>query len=119
MAEGFARCYGSDVLDAASAGIASGFAIPWLTFKVMEEKNIGLDGQFPKRVDELSRTDYDLVVNMSGRRVPSFFQGSVEEWQVRDPMGSNEDVFREVRDDIEHRVMHLILRLRRDAAAAK
>ncbi len=117
MAEGFARAYGSDVLEASSAGLLQCFAIPGSTYKAMEEKNIGLAGQFPKRLDELRRADYDMVVNMSGQTLPpDLLQGAVEEWQIEDPMGRDEDVFRRVRDEIEMRVMRLILTLRRDAS---
>jgi arsenate reductase len=119
MAEGFARRYGGDVIEPASAGLAFGYAIPPLTYKVMQEKNIGLKDQFPKNVDELSCKDYDLIINMSGYKLPRFLQGGVEEWEVVDPMGLDETVFRETRDDIENRVMRLILQMRRDAAAAK
>ena len=40
---------------------------------------------------------------------------SVEErkWEVRDPFGDTMDVYREVSNDIEMRVMQLILELRR------
>jgi protein-tyrosine-phosphatase len=118
MAEGFARAYGSDVLEPASAGLVGGRGIPPSTYDAMQEKNIGLAGQFPKRVDELGRKEYDLIVNMSGYRLPADLEGPVEEWHVLDPMGLDEDVFREVRDDIENRVMRLILRTRLEAAAA-
>jgi protein-tyrosine-phosphatase len=88
------------------------------TYQAMQEKNIGLAGQFPKRLDDLTRKNYDLIVNMSGYRLPSDFKGAVEDWEVPDPMGSDEDEFREVRDDIENRVMRLILKMRLEAVAA-
>jgi len=118
MAEAFARTYGSDVLEAASAGMAYGLTIPASTYDVMQEKNIGLVGHFPKRMDELTRKEYDLIINMSGYRLPPYLHGTVEEWEVVDPMGLDADVFRQTRDDIENRVMRLILKLRRDASVA-
>lgn len=45
MAEGFARKYGSDVLEAASAGLSPASIVQPLTRKVMEAKNINIDGQ--------------------------------------------------------------------------
>ena len=118
MAEGFARTYGSDVLEPASAGLVGGWSIPVSTHQAMQEKNIGLAGQFPKRLDDLSRKDYDLIVNMSGYPLPGDFQGTVEDWEVADPMGCDADEFREARDDIENRVMRLILKMRLEAAAS-
>jgi len=38
----------------------------------------------------------------------------VLEWDIRDPIGRDEKVYREVRDEIERRVMELILHLRAD-----
>ena len=118
MAEGFARTYGLDVLEPASAGLVGGWSIPVSTHQAMQEKNIGLGGQFPKRLDDLSRKDYDVIVNMSGYPLPGDLQGTVEDWEVADPMGCDADEFREVRDDIENRVMRLILKMRLEAAAA-
>ena len=42
MAEAFARAYGSDVLEAHSAGLAPALALAPLTHAVMLEKNIDL-----------------------------------------------------------------------------
>jgi protein-tyrosine-phosphatase len=36
----------------------------------------------------------------------------VEVWEIEDPFGRTEETFRKVRDEIEMRVMHLILRIR-------
>ncbi len=112
MAEGFARAYGSDVIEPASAGLAPAFSIPLPTLKAMEEKNVLLDGQFPKQLDALGTAEFDLVVNLSGRKLPSGVAGAVEEWEVRDPIGEEEAVYRAVRDQIEGLVMRLVLAAR-------
>lgn len=112
MAEGFARAYGKDVMVARSAGLAPAMLIAPLTRLVMEEKNILLDDQFPKGLEDLGEWPCDLVVNMSGERLPFPIGGRVIEWTVRDPMGAREEVYREVRDQIEALVMRLILDLR-------
>jgi arsenate reductase len=111
MAEGFARTYGRDVISAQSAGIAPAPEVAPLTKKVMLEKNIDLSGSFPKGPDLVPYNSFDLVVNMSGTRL---MQGQVpmEDWNVRDPMGESEDVFRQVAQQIESLVMNLVLRLR-------
>jgi arsenate reductase len=117
MAEGFARAYGSDVIEAASAGLAPAFSIPLPTLKIMDEKNILLSGQFPKGLDALPSAAFDTVVNISGRKLPAGIAGEVLEWDVRDPIGAEEAVYREVRDQIEGLVMRLVLaaRVERDA----
>ena len=120
MAEGFARAYGSDVLSAGSAGLAPATAIPPLTYKVMQDKNIPLAGQFPKGLDTWAGSSFDLIANLSGRKLPSAIAAPVEDWDVRDPIGAEEEVYREVRDRIEGLVMRLVLaaRTERERAAA-
>ena len=111
MAEGFARAYGSDVMSVQSAGLSPAIAIAPLTQKVMLEKNIDLGGLHPKSLN-LVEGDIDLVINMSGYPAPLKIAPQVEEWPVHDPIGESEDVFRRVRDEIEQRVMRLILGMR-------
>jgi arsenate reductase len=106
MAEGFARRYGSDVLEPASAGLAPASIIQPLTRKVMEEKNIRLDGQYPKDLSAVDLGKFDMVVNMS--RIPA----EIRVWDVEDPIGREEEAYIAVRDQIEMLVMRLILELR-------
>lgn len=117
MAEGFARAYGSDVLIARSAGLAPAIAIVPLSHQVMLEKNIDLGECYPKEF-ELVEADTDLIVNMSGYDLPSHSGAQVEVWDVPDPIGEPEEVFRRVRDQIESRVRELIERLRSRKPAA-
>jgi arsenate reductase len=111
MAEGFARTYGSDVLQAQSAGLSPAMAVAQLTHKVMLEKNIDIGDVFPKNF-ELAISNAELIINMSGFELPVKPVVPVERWEIRDPIGESEDVYREVRDQIEQRVMQLILALR-------
>jgi len=117
MAEGFARAYGSDVLTAQSAGLAPALAVVWMTHLVMLEKNIDLGDCFPKEV-EFVRGGIDLIINMSGHDLPYSTAVPVETWDIRDPICESEEVFRQVRDEIEQRVLNLIERLRSRQPAA-
>lgn len=112
MAEGFARIYGSDVLEAHSAGLYPAAIIAPLTKKVMIEKNIDLSEHFPKGLEAMIPVTPDLVINMSGQRMPVPPGTRIEEWKVLDPIGLSEDVFRQVAGEIEQRVMRLVLSLR-------
>ncbi len=114
MAEGFARTYGQDVLIAQSAGLAPALAVVPLTHHVMLDKNIDLGDCYPKQLENVDG-DIDLIVNMSGHRVPGFEGTSREVWVVRDPIGESEEVFCQVRDEIEQRVLELVERLRSPA----
>jgi arsenate reductase (thioredoxin) len=115
MAEGFARKYGSDVLEPSSAGFAPANIVQPLTKKVMEAKNINIDDQFPKDLDQVGVAQFDLIVNMSGNKLPERMPVEVREWNVEDPIGQSEEVYVQVRDQLENQVMRLILDLRRDA----
>jgi arsenate reductase (thioredoxin) len=114
MAEAFARTYGRDVMEPLSAGLSPASGLPPLTFQVMSEKGIALDHHYPKDVSALRGHQFDLVVNMSGQKLPAAWSMPIEEWNVHDPIGESEDVYRSTRDDIENRVMRLILTLRRN-----
>jgi arsenate reductase len=114
MAEGFARAHGSDVLEAQSAGLAPAIALAPLTHAVMLEKDIDLGDFYPKELGLIQATvdGADLIINMSGFELPLKNPVPVEEWDVSDPIGESEEVFRGVRDEIERRVLHLIETLR-------
>ena len=118
MAEGFARKYGADVLAVQSAGLSPASIIVPRTYWAMEEKNIDLEGQFPKSFDVFNLRNFDLVVNISGHKLPGRTATPVETWNVADPIAMGAEEFREVRDDLERRVMRLILdrRLKQSAS---
>lgn len=115
MAEGFANLYGGDVLRASSAGLAPTEGITSQTVVAMLEKNVDVSWHVPRRYDPLEAPQYDLIINMAGYKLPGLAPRDLREWSVRDPYGSSIDVFRTVRDDLEFRVMRLILELRKDS----
>ena len=119
MAEGFARKYGSDVLEAQSAGFSPAPIVQLLTKKVMEAKNINIDDQYPKDLGTIDIPSLDLIVNISGRKLPTRLPIEVREWKVEDPIGRSEELYEKVRDQLEHLVMRLILDLRRDEKKAQ
>ena len=113
MAEGFARKYGSDVIKAASAGFSPASIVQPLTKKVMEAKNINLDEAFPKDLEHVPMSGFDLIVNISGKKLPTKMPMEVRDWNVEDPMGKDEQDYVVACDQIEHLVMRLILDLRK------
>ena len=118
MAEGFARAYGSDVMVADSAGLAPAMFVSGDTVRTMREKNIDISLHSPKALADVGRAPFDLIVNISGYQIPAA-QAPVREWLVEDPIGRPIETHRAVRDDIEMRVMHLILELRRRKKSAR
>ena len=114
MAEGFARCYGQDVMIAASAGLWPALIVQPDTIQTMDEKNIDIRAQFTKSLAHISRnTTFDLIVNMSGHELPEDITTPSRDWDVNDPIGEDEETYAAVRDKIETLVMGLILELRR------
>ena len=112
MAEGFARVYGSDIISPRSAGLAPASIIAPLTRQIMQERNVRLDGHFPKPLNMVTSESIDLIVNMSGHPFPAGASARVIDWPVPDPMGQKEEVYRSVAAQIEALVMRLILDLR-------
>ncbi len=113
MAEGFARKYGSDVIEAASAGFTPADIVQPLTRKVMQAKNINLDEHFPKDLEHVPMAGFDLIVNISGKKLPTHMPIEVRDWAIEDPMGKEEEDYVVARDQIEHLVMRLILEIRK------
>lgn len=112
MAEALAKKYGSDVLEVSSAGLSPAMTNHAFTRSVLLEKNVDMGDHLPRRFRELKPTDYDLIVNMSGHRLPSNLGVPVENWNVEDPFGGTEEDFRKTRELLEMMVMRLILRAR-------
>lgn len=113
MAEAFANCYGSDVLRAESCGLAPVPGVPRNGILVMKEKNIDISGHRSRRYSPADGADADVVVNMSDYALPGKPPRNLIEWQIVDPYGQSIGEFRKTRDDLEQKVMSLILALRR------
>lgn len=113
MAEAFATRDGAGILIARSAGLAPCEMVAPITREVMAEKGIDLNGATPKGLD-LTGTNYDLIVNMSGRRLPGRVAAAeVREWDVEDPIWVSRERHCEIRDQIEGLVKELVGELRR------
>lgn len=112
MAEGFARAYGGDIMVVESAGLSPAAIVQPETRKVMAERNVRIDEHFPKGMEILAREKFDVIVNMSGQKLPVAPGAKVREWLVKDPIGQSDAVYQAVVEQIEGLVMRLILELR-------
>jgi|HubBroStandDraft_6_1064221.scaffolds.fasta_scaffold372872_2 arsenate reductase len=113
MAEAFARAYGADIMEVRSAGTDPATYVSPLTKQILAERNLNIDGQFPKSLELLTTESFDFLINMSGYSV-SLPNARVLTWVVPDPIGQREEVYRAVAAQIEGLVMRFILELRSD-----
>ncbi len=103
-------------MEPASAGFAPASLVQPLTKKVMSAKNIDIEAQYPKNLETVDIRGFDLIVNMSGAKLPAARMPiEIREWKIEDPIGKVEETYIAVRDRIENEVMRLILEFRKEA----
>ena len=81
----------------------------------LRESGIASQGLVSKPLRMIDLSSIDLVINLAGRPIEKHLDGRalpVEDWEVGDPFGSDLAVYREIRDEIERRMVDLIERLR-------
>jgi arsenate reductase len=107
MAEAFARTFGSDVMEASSAGIQPAYRISRKTRAVMDEKQVPLTaGQAPKNIGIFNLSEFDLIVSLSEYGIPKT-DTMVLKLPIPDPMGHDDEMHRQVRDEVEYQVQML------------
>lgn len=117
MAEGFARHLGQGRIEAYSAGMVPTKLNPFAV-AVMQEKGIDISRQRSKAFDENLARRMDVVVTVCGNadeRCPILPPGVKKlHWPLDDPAavkGTDAEIlakFREIRDQIEGRIMELM-----------
>jgi len=112
IAEGFAKHLGREIVEAQSAGMMPLETVPAQTRKVMLEREMPIDDQFPKGVEVFRNTEFDLVINMSGIMLPKGLKEKERRWTVADPYGRSDGAFRQVRDELEKMVGELLEQVR-------
>ncbi len=115
MAEGFANRYGKDVLVALSSGLAPTARIAPETVAVMRERSVDVADHVPQIYDPREAAECELVVNLSGIKLTGVPAKKLMEWKVADPFGGPIELYRSVRDELEQKVMRLILDMRLQA----
>jgi len=111
MASAFAQFHAGDRIEAISAGSTPAKEINKLMIEVMGEKNIDMAFREPKTIEAVvaSHGKPDLIISMGcGDVCPLFPDVPNEEWELEDPAGKPISLMREIRDDIEKKVLELI-----------
>ncbi len=92
-----------------SAGSRPSGVVNPMAVDVMKEKGIDISNQKSKGLDTLPRDNFDFIVTMGcGDECPTVSARKRIDWQIKDPKGASIEVFREVRDDIEKKVLELL-----------
>lgn len=108
MAEGFAKAMG---LDARSGGSKPlGYVLPE-AIEAMREKGIDISGHPSQGFDERwIREECDLVVTMGcgDDACPAFIGKKMVDWALDDPKGKDLASVRQIRDEVERRVLSLL-----------
>lgn len=109
MAEGFARKWGADLLEAHSAGSKPSGRINPTAVEVMKERGIDLARHSSKALTDLPPIQWDYVITMGcGDACPFVPSRARRDWAVPDPKHMPLAEFRGVRDRIESQVRELI-----------
>ncbi len=109
MAEGFARHWGKDTIEAWSAGSKPSGKVNETGISIMKEKGIDLGSHVSKGLMDLPKVQWDYVITMGcGDACPFVPARKTEDWGIPDPKHLPLDEFRKVRDMVEMKVKALI-----------
>ncbi|WP_346939622.1 arsenate reductase ArsC [uncultured Clostridium sp.] len=112
MAEGFAKKYGSDVLEIYSAGTIPVEKVNPTAVEVMKEIGVDLGEHFPKTLKDIPEK-IDIAITMGCiKGCPVIDTILEEDWGLDDPVGKPLDEFRKVRDIIEEKIKNLVKRVK-------
>jgi arsenate reductase len=114
IAEGYAKEYGSDLLEVYSAGTHPADVVKPNAVEVMEEVGIDISNQHPKLLEDIP-AQFDILITMGcGVECPFLPCEMREDWGLDDPAGEPIEVFRETRSIIEDRVNELIEKVKKE-----
>lgn len=112
MAAGFLTHKAGDRIEVLSAGSAPADQINPVAVEAMSEVGIDISAEVPKVLDPATVRECDVVVTMGcGDSCPVYPSIRYEDWVLTDPAGQGIEQVREIRDEIEQRVIGLIAEL--------
>jgi len=121
MAEGYAKHYGKELVEAQSAGTMPADLVAPKAIEVMKEKGIDISKQFPKSLDFKIINEMDHLISMGcGVREscinPTLFDlvENFTDWNIEDPIHQPIETYRKVRDKIEAKVIELLDEIKRN-----
>ncbi len=116
MAEAFAKRYGGEDVEAYSAGTMPSSSVHPEVIEVMKERGFDLSSKKPQMLDLKMVEAADIVVTM-GCSVeglcPAPLIKNIVDWNLEDPKGKPIEKVREIRDEVERRVLELLQQIKR------
>lgn len=114
MAEAFANHYGKGKLVASSAGVMLAESINPVVVEAMKEKGIDISMNKPKLLTTKMAEESDKIITMGcsvEKFCPAPLLKNVIDWGLEDPKGKTIEKVRQIRNEIEKRVLKLISEL--------
>jgi arsenate reductase len=114
MAEVFANHYGKGKIAASSAGVMLADRINPVVVEVMKEKGIDISMNKPKLLTTKMTEEADQIITMGcsvEKFCPAPLLKNVIDWGLEDPKDQPIEKVRQIRDEIEKRVLKLISEL--------
>ena len=111
MAEGFFRKYAPKDYETSSAGTVPASQINLIAVEAMKEIGIDISKQKPKDLTEDMIRNATTIINMGcmdDKFCPALFVPKVIDWGIEDPKDKSIEKVREIRDEIEKRVLEII-----------
>lgn len=118
MAQGFFNKYAPDKYRADSAGTRPAAQINPLAVQAMSEVGIDISAQKAKIITDDMIRESEKAVNMGcmdKSECPLLFLNNPVDWGIEDPKGKPIEKVREIRDEIERRVIELVASLKESA----
>ena len=111
IAEVFANHYGKGKLEAFSAGTVPSDKVNPLVVEAMKEKGIDISKNKPKLLDKKMIEETDIVITMGcsvEESCPAPLLKKSINWNLEDPKGKQLEKVRQIRDEIEKKVLKLV-----------
>jgi arsenate reductase len=108
IAQAFFERHAPADLRAESAGQAPAEAIWPNVVEAMREVGIDISARTPKKIELEMQLHADKAITLNCQDTCPYVIGGVEDWDVEDPAGQPLEKVREIRDEIERRVLALL-----------
>jgi protein-tyrosine-phosphatase len=115
MAEAFANHYGKGKVVASSAGVKLADRVNPLVVEVMKMRGIDISINKPKLLTPKMAEEADRIISMgcSVEKVcPAPLLKNAVDWDLEDPKGKPVEKIREIRDEIERKVLKLLAEIK-------